>query len=95
MLQIHEQVRQVPEGPVDLQISFVTASSPPNWTELWKPTIDSLEALLGRDPAAGRNLYQPQDDRIVSLQLHHAVEEGLGKTVRLAIWWRQAEGSAQ
>jgi hypothetical protein len=54
--QIHAAVAdaaELPPGPVRLELAFVVGPSR-NWLNLWKPTIDSLEPLLGRDPSENR-----------------------------------------
>jgi hypothetical protein len=62
---------QLPDGPLRLQISFLVGPSR-NWMNLWKPTIDALDPLLGRT-APGRD-WHPRDDRIVELGLHVVVD---------------------
>lgn len=42
-------VRQLPYGPLRMQVCF-TVGPARNWLNLWKPTIDDLVPLLGRDP---------------------------------------------
>jgi hypothetical protein len=37
-------------GAVRLELAFVVGPGR-NWLELWKPTIDALDPLLGRDPS--------------------------------------------
>lgn len=53
---------ELPDGPVRLELSFVVGPNR-NWLELWKPTIDALEPLLGRDPSEKRP-WNPRDGRI-------------------------------
>lgn len=38
---------KLPHGPLRLELSFVVGPGK-NWLNLWKPTIDSLDPLLGR-----------------------------------------------
>lgn len=38
---------ELPPGPVRLELSFVVGPAR-NWLNLWKPTIDALDPLLGR-----------------------------------------------
>ena len=38
---------ELPAGPVRLELAFVVGPGR-NWLNLWKPTIDSLDPLLGR-----------------------------------------------
>lgn len=79
--QIRSAVAGTPEivsGPVHLQLSFVVGPSR-NWINLWKPTIDALDPLLGRTHA-DRD-WHPQDGRITELALHVAVDPSLGYDV--------------
>ena len=83
--QIVEQLETatvLPPGPVVLHLSFVVGPGR-NWVNLWKPTIDSLDRLLGRT-REGR-LWHPLDGRITELGLHHRVDVNLGHDVRLTI----------
>lgn len=83
--QIHDQLRgtaALPDGPVSLQIGFDVGPSR-NWTNLWKPTIDALGALLGSDPS-GRP-WHPRDGRIVELGLHCNVDTELRNDVVITI----------
>ena len=84
-----EQVRaavvgaaEIPAGPVRLQIAFAVGPRR-NWLNLWKPTIDALDPLLGRT-RPDRD-WHPQDGRIVDLGLHLTTEAALGNDVGLAI----------
>jgi hypothetical protein len=78
---------ELPAGPVALQVAFVVGSET-RWQELWKPTIDGLEAVLGR--ALAEPSWNPQDGRITRLGLHLAVSAGLGRDVEARIWARAA-----
>jgi hypothetical protein len=82
--QIHDQVHaELPQdGPVALEISF-TVGPRRNWLNLWKPTIDALDALLGQT-VAGQS-WHPRDGRIVELGLHQQVDDTLGNEIILAI----------
>lgn len=82
--QIHDQVHaDLPQdGPVAVEISF-TVGPRRNWLNLWKPTIDALDALLGQT-VPGQS-WHPRDGRIVSLGLHRQVDDSLGHDVVLAI----------
>lgn len=69
------------EGPVHLQIAFVVGPRR-NWLNLWKPTIDSLGALLGFEGVAPWN---PRDGRITRLALHRTVDDFLGDAVTISL----------
>jgi hypothetical protein len=75
--QIHADVAvaaELPVGPVRLELAFVVGPSKyRNWLNLWKPTIDSLEPLLGRDPAEDR-AWHPREGRITELGMHLTVD---------------------
>ncbi|MCB0907058.1 MAG: hypothetical protein KDB63_08080 [Nocardioidaceae bacterium] len=84
-----EQVRtavagaaELPAGAVQLQISFAVGPSR-NWLNLWKPTIDALDPLLGAT-SPGR-AWHPKDGRITDLGLHLCVDADLGNQVLVAI----------
>lgn len=84
-----EQVRdavagatEIPAGPVQLQISFLVGPRR-NWLNLWKPTIDALDPLLGRT-RADRD-WHPKDGRITDLGLHVDVDAALGNDVVVTI----------
>jgi hypothetical protein len=84
-----EQVRsgvvgaeEVAEGPVALQISF-TVGPRRNWLNLWKPTIDALDPLLGRT-RPDRD-WHPRDGRVTELGLHMTTDRLLGNDVVVAI----------
>lgn len=84
-----EQVRaavadasEILAGPVRLQIAFVVGPRR-NWLNLWKPTIDSLDPLLG-STHADRD-WHPQDGRVVDLGLHVTVERALGNDVFVSV----------
>jgi hypothetical protein len=71
-----------PRAAVQLQISFVVGPHR-NWINLWKPTMDALDPLLGRT-RADRD-WHPQDGRITSLGLHRDVDPSLGHDVLVTI----------
>ena len=82
--QISDQLAEVeplPEGPVAMELSF-TVGPRRNWTNLWKPTIDSLDRLLGQT-IPGRP-WHPRDGRIVELGLHRCVDPSLGDHATIA-----------
>ncbi|UQU66891.1 hypothetical protein COUCH_11730 [Couchioplanes caeruleus] len=83
--QIRDQVaaqRPLPDGGVALQLAFVVGPRR-NWANLWKPTIDSLGSLLGRDPGARE--WNVRDGRIVDLGLHCVVDAAVGHDVVIAV----------
>lgn len=84
-----EQVRaalasaaELPAGPVSLQIAFAVGPRR-NWLNLWKPTIDALDPLLGR--ATLDRLWHPNDGRVIDLGLHVTTNRDLGNDVQLFI----------
>ena len=85
--QIHAVVADsatLPAGPVRLQLAFVVGNnSTRNWLNLWKRTIDSLDPLLGADPA-GR-AWHPLDGRITELGMHLTVDPALRHDVVIGI----------
>lgn len=84
-----EQVRsavahatELPPGGVHLQLAFVVGPRR-NWLNLWKPTIDALDPLLGRT-RPDRD-WHPNDGRITDLGLHVNVDSSLGHDVLVTI----------
>jgi hypothetical protein len=83
-------VVQLDEGPVSLHLAFTVGHSR-NWINLWKPTIDSLDLILGRTHPA--ELWNPRDGRITELGLHCEVDGDLGNDVLIAVAARQISGT--
>jgi len=88
----HEVASQVPQttpgtDAVEVHLAF-TVSAARNWSNLWKPAIDSLGGILGVDDL--RHPFRPRDDRITRLGLHRFHDERSGWSVRLDVWWRDA-----
>ncbi|GAA2756331.1 hypothetical protein [Actinopolymorpha rutila] len=83
--QIHDQLARhaaaLPGGPVVLELAFTVGRR--NWLNLWKPTIDALEPLLGRT-TPGRD-WHPRDGRITELGLHLIEDLSLGHAVRIDV----------
>lgn len=79
-------------GAISLDVEF-QLSPARNWAALWKPTIDSLGPLLGvPDP---RRPFTPNDDRIVRLGLHRAIDASLGWDIVLNVWWAAADSDRE
>lgn len=74
--------RPLPDGPVHLEVAFVVGGTR-NWLNLWKPTIDALDPILGHDP--GGKPWHPLDGRITTLGLHRQVDPDAGHDITLAI----------
>jgi hypothetical protein len=74
--------RELAEGTVALQLSFVVGPRR-NWLNLWKPTIDALDLLLGR--TRPDRAWHPRDGRVVDLGLHCAVDGTLANDVIIGI----------
>lgn len=69
-------------GAIALQLAFAVGPARA-WPNLWKPTIDALGAILGRDSDAGE--WNTRDGRITDLGLHCTVDPSIGHTVTIAI----------
>lgn len=83
--QIHDQLADANElapGPISLELAFVVGPRR-NWLNLWKPTIDALERLLGRT-RRDRD-WHPREGRITQLGLHCTVDDTLGNEVLIAL----------
>lgn len=74
--------KEIPDPAVHLQLAFIVGPQR-NWLNLWKPTIDALDPLLGRTQP-DRD-WHPKDGRIVDLGLHVAVDASLGHDVVVTI----------
>jgi hypothetical protein len=75
-------VAELPAGPVRLQIAL-TVGPRRTWLNLWKPTIDALDPLLGR--TSPDRLWHPKDGRIIELGLHLTTNNELGNDVQIFI----------
>ena len=84
--QVGRQAAPAPEGPLELHVSFQVDPARRSWTSLWKPAIDALVPILGRETR--RNKLEPRDGRITTLGLHRTDACGSGYAVRLGYWWR-------
>jgi len=71
-------------GPIAMDIAITTAPRR-NWASLWKPLIDSFDPVLGESPSRP---CHPDDDRIVSLGLHHHLNADISYDVIIEAWWR-------
>lgn len=81
----------VPPGPARVRLAWRCAERR-NWCSLWKPTGDAMGSVLG--VADARRPYHVNDDRIVDLELHRAIDNSLGNDVEVGMWWRAAENVA-
>jgi hypothetical protein len=74
--------RRLPDGAVALQLAFVVGPGRA-WANLWKPTIDALGPILGRDENAQE--WNIRDGRITALGLHCTIDPDHGQDVGIAI----------
>jgi len=81
---------ELPEGPVGLEV-LLSCSAQRRWTNLWKPTLDGLEPLLGKTFEAKD--WNPQDGRIVRLGFHRRIVVSLGHDAVAQIWTTVADPS--
>lgn len=72
----------LPDGGVTLQLAFVVGPVRA-WANLWKPTIDALGAVLGRNDGATE--WNIRDGRITELGLHCTINPDRGRDVEIAI----------
>lgn len=70
------------DGPVALELAFVVGSRR-NWLNLWKPTIDALDRLLGR--TRPEREWNPLDGRIIDLGMHCVIDPALGNDVAITV----------
>lgn len=80
-------VPELPDGAVRLELAFTVGPSR-NWLNLWKPTIDSLGALLGHEQPF--RPWNPRDGRITELGMHLHVDPALRYEVVIGIAARPA-----
>ena len=78
------KLQTLPAGPVEVQLAWQCAPHR-NWVNLWKPTGDAMEPILGA--ASAKQSFSPYDDRIVTLILHRNVDPGIGQNVVVGMWW--------
>ena len=78
---------ELPDGPVRLELAFTVGPSR-NWLNLWKPTIDSLGALLGHEQPF--RPWNPRDGRITELGMHLDIDPSLRYGVLIGIAARPA-----
>jgi hypothetical protein len=91
--QIQEQLAdatELPDGPIALQLRFCVGPRR-SWPNLWKPTIDALDRILGR--TMPQRKWNPRDGRIVELGLHCRIDPMLGNDVTIAIEAAVIEGA--
>jgi hypothetical protein len=69
-------------GPVAMDVAMTTGPGR-NWSNVWKPLIDSLGPILGEDP---RRPFHPADERITRLGLHHNIDHTVGHDVIVELW---------
>jgi hypothetical protein len=81
---LQAQTAAAEPGPVAMNIA-VTTGPGRNWASLWKPLIDSFGPVLGEDP---RRPFNPHDDRILDLGLHHHINTAIGYDVIIDAWWQ-------
>lgn len=72
----------LPDGGVVLHLAFVVGPGRA-WANLWKPTIDALGAILGRDDGAQE--WNTRDGRVTELGLHCTIDPDHGHDVEIAI----------
>lgn len=77
---VHEA--ELPPGPVRLELSFVVGPGR-TWMNLWKPTIDALDPILGRTNP--ERAWHPRDGRITELGMHVTVDPAVGNDVIVGI----------
>jgi Holliday junction resolvase RusA-like endonuclease len=75
-------------GAISLDLEF-RLSAARNWAATWKPAIDSLGPVLGVPNS--QRAFMPNDDRIVRLGLHRALDDGLGWDIVVSAWWAAAD----
>lgn len=88
-VEVRDQIskgEKLASGPVEMEIAFAIGAAR-NWSNLWKPAIDSLTPLLGTSEPAKR--WYPRDDRIVKLGLHRTIRPSLGHSVEIEVFARE------
>lgn len=80
---LHAKAVAAGPGPIGMDIAITTGPTR-NWANIWKPLIDAFGPVLGEDP--GRP-FHPNDDRIISLGLHHHINTAMGHDLIITAWW--------
>ena len=79
-------VQPIPAGPVAVRLAWRCSYTKRNWTTLWKPTGDAMGPILGiHNPSQP---FNPEDDRIVNLELQVNPDESIGHGVVVGMWWK-------
>lgn len=76
------ETAELPAGPVRLELAFVVGPRR-NWLNLWKPTIDALDPILGRTNPD--RPWHPRDGRIIELGMHLTVDPAAGTEIVIGI----------
>src|SRR5207253_10035324 len=79
---------QEADGAVEMHIAYAL-SAKRNWCWPWKATIDALGSILGIPNPL--HPYNTNDDRITQLAFHRNIDDGIGWTMQIGIWWRFLE----
>ena len=73
---------ELPAGPIALELAFRVGPRR-NWLDLWKPTIDALDRLLGR--AHPDREWHPRDGRITEFGLHRTIDAAFDNDVVITV----------
>jgi len=79
-------------GPVAVEMVW-TVSPRRNWVGLWKPTGDAMGPILGETRES--DLFNPKDDRVTGLGLHHQHDSEIGFEVDDALCWKHLVSNDQ
>lgn len=88
--QLAPNVAGLPWGPVELALD-ISCGANRNWINLWKPLIDSLVPILGRQPH--KSEFDIEDGRITSLALRRTVAPAAGNSIAITVYWRPLPGA--
>ncbi len=77
----------LPDGPIEVVLAWCGVS-PRTWSALWKPSGDAMGPVLGYSNFPRE--FDPNDDRIVRLELHRVDDCSALRAVTVGMWWRLA-----
>ena len=83
---INSGVEQATDGPLAIVIAWHTSHRLKSWWNTWKGTGDALGPILG-EPIPDKP-FNPADDRIVRLEMHHDTSPNLEAGSDIGIWWQ-------
>jgi hypothetical protein len=76
----------LPDGEVEVHVTWRCALGRRSWFRLWKSTGDALGPVLGAYQR--KNQFDPRDDRITRLVFQFLPDESMGNRLHIGMWWK-------